>query len=874
MRAVVVTALCAHGLLAAPGVAVAGGNAAARDGLLRTHRHSIRVRAFTQRRGSKVAVEPPLEPTDEHRADVNQIAGESEGEVVHVDEKLDSLKHENEQLKLKKKLLMKELKEQELEAENEKLAKETAELREAVVAQFGNSSAAAVEAEAAASDVVTMDEAAEAVAKDAEAPAEHALARKDVSRARKRHSRKTRGRTVVQKMEESTKEKWRQRVQKSEEWVRYYERNLTVRSRRFAEMAKVYRLAVEQQLRAKAIAEEAHEPAQPKARPVRNCTGAAKQSPSFLEKKTRMDPTCREGIISHEMTACCAADCGECDDDSDICRHKLTNGRASTCCPSDMLKDPMLPSCDFSLSPCEVPERIRAAPEVDNLKSAEGVRNSLQDCGQSIMEEDIRQLVHSHFIEFADKAIVSVEDGHPTKSHEGEFGTVQAAAAACNRISDCFGFVTTGSSSERADDAGVPSHLLVAGPRVEILEPSTTETTYLKVEDSSGNHFKFKPGLWGQCSKSCDGGTTIRALKCEGTAAGAEFKLGLCSAQVAMNDDALPPTTGACNVFNCTYEANFTDPIDFFITTDDMLADLQDVAAPSAIVDDVEDIMEEVVMEQPGVQINPSPNPGSKDFYYYYVCGNPVRSEDKSDWYLSVDQAARGPIRMEDTQNVQNPCTIGVQFDETYLVGEWGSNTELGIAYFDPKLPSWDLLERQYLDSGKAVHGPEDCFPMVAQSVAVVYTPLVWGLDQSECETILVPIAEQDNTPVGMCLYIVGAPLDLEIFRGDGTAQLLVDKSLITVVSEEEREEYGFSCSKGKMWAARNPFVYGFGWGVVAGYGVEAGIAGMDGYVGSLNGQYTGPFEAWWQDRLDLNGGEWPYPNWFESGESTDSYYY
>jgi hypothetical protein len=319
-----------------------------------------------------------------------------------------------------------------------------------------------------------------------------------------------------------------------------------------------------------------------------------------------------------------------------------------------------------------------------------------------------------------------------------------------------------------------------------------------------------------------------------------------------MNADALPTTNGTCNVFNCTYEANYTDPVEFFVTTDEMLADLKDVAAPSEIMDDVKDIMEEVVVNQPSPHPD-QPDTVPKDFYYYYVCGSPLQSGDQAEWYLS-----------EETRNVERPCTIGVHSDEMYLVGEWGSNTEMGIAYFDMKLPVWDLLERQYLQSGKAVHGPEDCFPMVPQSVAVVYTPLVWGFDQAECETLLVPIAERDNAPIGMCLYIVGAPLDLEIFRGDGTAQLLVDKKIITVVPEEEREDYGFSCSKGKMWAANNPFVYGFGWEVASDFGVQAGMV-PEGYVGSLNGAYTGPFEAWWQNRTDTNGGTWPYPAWWET---------
>merc|ERR1719262_752747 len=82
------------------------------------------------------------------------IAGDAHAIIAGTSEKLDHLKMENEQLRLKKEQLVKELQTQDLEEENEKLKMETAALREAVKAKFGNHSVAAAEAEAAAEQVV------------------------------------------------------------------------------------------------------------------------------------------------------------------------------------------------------------------------------------------------------------------------------------------------------------------------------------------------------------------------------------------------------------------------------------------------------------------------------------------------------------------------------------------------------------------------------------------------------------------------------------------------------------------------------------------------------------------------------------------------
>jgi hypothetical protein len=525
-------------------------------------------------------------------------------------------------------------------------------------------------------------------------------------------------------------------------------------------------------------------------------------------------------------------DCGECDDRSDICRDKLTNGRGSTCCPSDMRKDPMLPSCDFSLSPCEVPERIRAAPPLDYLKTAEGARTAIDDCGEAVRDTDIKQLIHTHFIEFADKAVTSTGEGLPAKTSEGEYGTVEAAAAACNRMDECMGFVTTGSTAERADEAGAPSHLLLAGSVLETLDTSASETTYLKVEDLAGNKFAITPGFWEECSATCGGGVTTRALACRGTAAGTDVPLGMCSAQVGLSAEAMPPTNGSCNVFECKYPANGTNGTNdtlmdasSFVSTGAVLAELAKVA-PQEVLDDVE----AMTRIEPGADEGPA---GDGD-----ACDRPSGAE----WYVAED----GPV--------DKPCTVGLQTEGLYLVGEWGSGTDTGPADFGlGRVPFWDQRELQYVPStGRAVHGPEDCWrARVPQAVAVAYVPLLFAKDRRACDATSLPTAEAENIPVGMCQYLIGAPLPPVLFRGDATAQDLVTAQLLTPTSAAD----GYSCSKGKLWVAKNPLVYGFGWDVV----------GYTGWVQEVNSRAGGANADWWAARLAKNGGKWPSPDWWKA---------
>ena len=64
---------------------------------------------------------------------------------------------------------------------------------------------------------------------------------------------------------------------------------------------------------------------------------------------------------------------------------------------------------------------------MDSLSSAEGVRNSLQDCGVSTSDEQNRQLVSTHFLEFREQGVAAHGDGSTvTTTACDEYGTVHS----------------------------------------------------------------------------------------------------------------------------------------------------------------------------------------------------------------------------------------------------------------------------------------------------------------------------------------------------------------------------------------------------------------------------------------------------------------
>jgi len=619
-----------------------------------------------------------------------------------------------------------------------------------------------------------------------------------------------------------------------------------------------------------------------------------KKASAFLEKAT-FDPHCRAGLMNTEMTACCQDDCGECSDSSNMCndRHgdSSLKGRETTCCPATMLAGD-LPSCEFSMAPCAVPDYVRSAPDISDLTS-NGERNAADDCLDVIPEEDAMQLLHTHFLEFKGKSVA----GNEAQTECGTYGAVEAAAAACNRMDTCMGVSVL-------SDTGAPDCLIVASTYVEVLDISTSHDTMLKVEDLAHNKFEFKPQPWGACSKSCDGGETNRELKCFATS-GVEVPLGMCSTQVAMNQDALPPTTGQCNVFSCHYDADFTLPIDSFVDTDELLEDLADVVpqdvlrAIASLEDQVITIVETTtptpttttamttsagpttttagpttssamttstsyIYDGPWDQLSHDYYYGWNYFGYYYertgyygwnyfgYYGDYSYGYSYGNWYYY--SCGTIPDGAPDWYGYYwLGCAFGLDHSGYDLAGEWGSGTEIGDAVFAPWLSLGDMSMRWYMDDGRAVQGPQDCFPGLDGANVVVYIPEHWGADQLECELMINPNNLMDNTPSGYCMYMVGAAFNTDLLLGSGNMQSLVDDNFL--LPQPSIEDGGlYSCSRGKMWVASDPFMYGWAWYYVNWLnGMDSGeyYAYNPEFQLTINAAYEGEYTEWRDQRQE-----------------------
>jgi hypothetical protein len=266
----------------------------------------------------------------------------------------------------------------------------------------------------------------------------------------------------------------------------------------------------------------------------------------LTQTATELDPHCREGVISLDMTACCQKDCGSCADDSDVCLANATNGRATTCCPSAVVEQG---DCETSKAPCAVPAYVRETPDVSELRSAEGVPNAADDCGEAIADTEADILVATHFLLFPGKEPSgapihdTVTGSGSTTTKCGELGdTVAVAAATCVKEDDCMGFT--------ASD-GVPDCLLVAGMVVEGYK-SSSKDTYLKQMGSAEFTYMFHPPAYEEdsCSEECGGGVLNRVMGCK-TTANITVKGGMCSHIAWMNEDSLPDEQIPCNTFDC-----------------------------------------------------------------------------------------------------------------------------------------------------------------------------------------------------------------------------------------------------------------------------------------------------------------------------------
>lgn len=231
-----------------------------------------------------------------------------------------------------------------------------------------------------------------------------------------------------------------------------------------------------------------------------------------LLRRKAFDPHCSKGVVNRELTACCTADCGSCEENSDVCQAKAKNGRGSTCCPSEVVN---APSCEASMAPCNVPEYVRNPPA-----QAYGSRHAKDDCNEAIPTQDAANHAATAFIKFEGK---STTTNGASRSCGTSYSDVAQISAACTSNDNCMGFTTSSSDS--------PDCLIIAGEQVESLT-SSGGNVYLKREDGrAGETFRFKSTTWGACN---NGKKNAQLNACESTA-GVTKKLGMCSLLVAMN---------------------------------------------------------------------------------------------------------------------------------------------------------------------------------------------------------------------------------------------------------------------------------------------------------------------------------------------------
>lgn len=248
------------------------------------------------------------------------------------------------------------------------------------------------------------------------------------------------------------------------------------------------------------------------------------------------------------MTACCTADCGDCNDNSTTCLERDTNGRGTTCCPSIILADTAtapLKSCESFGSPCAVSEEVRTyQPTLEELTAASN--HAKEDCGTAIRAEKRTADLATHYVKFEGKTTGS----DVATSECGNYGTLDQAAAACSHEETCMGFTVEGTT---------PSCLLSATNEIEELS-SDAKTTYLKRTLGYTDHvFKIKriaeaPG----CCNATDDKAAGQAYF-DPTCVlpnGEEIELSLCSYIPALNEDALE-TFG---LQTCSHEESLACP--------------------------------------------------------------------------------------------------------------------------------------------------------------------------------------------------------------------------------------------------------------------------------------------------------------------------
>jgi len=426
--------------------------------------------------------------------------------------------------------------------------------------------------------------------------------------------------------------------------------------------------------------------------------------------------------------------------------------------------DTELPSCDNSHAPCAIPEDVRNPPLLDDLKSQDGVRNALEDCNEAETDERKRQMLSMNYLKFPQKTVGAATTECNTYGYDFQ------AAAACDDLDDCMGFTVT-AGSDRVEC------LLIAGLVVEPLLGDGQFDLFLKREELSGALFEFSPSEWTPCDKRCDGGSTTRTLACRSTK-DVSRKLGMCSGLVAMNPDALPPTTGLCNVYNCTHPADVV-PADRVDTLEEMVELLvQEDVMPTEVIDVLENRLSDI--QDFAVSPETTPMPASTTT-------------------AMTTSAMTTSAASTTTPSTTTPTTTGA----VHSVSD-GYGIQTGEYFYVGPLPDGDYLNPQqfYFTSmykgmydGHVVMNPNDCFPPPEGTTHVLYNNHVYSDGNTEWGDVCNdPVAAGLVDPVtgswsvgwGWCEYVIAGEVpanidwlqyDAESANSDGLLFPLIDVS-------------------------------------------------------------------------------------------------
>jgi len=244
------------------------------------------------------------------------------------------------------------------------------------------------------------------------------------------------------------------------------------------------------------------------------------------------DPYCSKGVASHDLKACCQGDCGECYDGSDICKNKATNGRGSTCCPSEILAAKQ--SCADGQAPC-----IMEKAEVGSL-SPPGKENAAWDCNKAIPAEMMRQRVSMDYLKNVGKALNPAGEDLDCDIREVE--TTEDLALACEDREGCGGFTVVD---------GKPKCMLGwTEPKAAMVDTAGTDT-YIRAVDREGFVFHYEVSEWRECSVTCGTGKQTRDLFCRNEYS-TDYDLSRC--QGLYSAGGAPPSEQVCNDFPCNCE--------------------------------------------------------------------------------------------------------------------------------------------------------------------------------------------------------------------------------------------------------------------------------------------------------------------------------